>query len=160
MHPTAEKEEMRPGRCLDESSSSLPSFSAPIHAKTSSPCQGGGSGVHWIGLGPPGCAEERTIPWESWEWGLAPDSASVLLAVSGLFSHCPSLSSPIPEADLIALLCQTLVSGCVCGAGAARHLEGEEERSSCDGDYMEGASTFWLWTCEERAVGAVTHPGS
>lgn len=150
---------MRPGRYLGESSSSLPPFYAPIHAKTSSPSQGGGSGVHWISLGPLGCAEGRTIPWASWEWGPAPDSASAL-TVSGLFSHCLSLSSPVPEADLIALLCQTLVSGCVCGAGAARSLEGEEERSSCDGDYVEGASTFWLWTNEEGAVGAATHPGS
>lgn len=110
---------MRPGRCLGELSSFLPSFFVPIHVKTSSPFQGGGSGVHWIGLGPPGCAEGRTIPWESWEWGPAPDSASVL-TVSGLFSHCLSLSSPVPEADLIALLCQSLVSGCACGAGIWR----------------------------------------
>lgn len=53
-----------------------------------------------MGLGPPGCAEGRAAPWGI--LGVVPCSALTQLA--GLPCHCLSLCSPVPEADLTALL--------------------------------------------------------
>lgn len=133
----------------------------PVHMKASSPWQDGsagkegaldGIGASWVCRGD---SSSLGIPG----WVPAPGPASGLTPARCLAFSATALLFPSQSLRLTSLhfLCHTPVFGC---GGAARPLEGEEEKSSCGGGNLEGASTFWLWPCEEGAVAAVTHPGS
>lgn len=130
------------------------SLSPPIHVKTSSPCQDGGSGGKEgavDGPGPPGCAAGRAVPWASCG-GATPSSCQCTqppVQSSGLLGRCPSLPPPSLRLTSLHFLCQAPVSG---SGRAARPLEGEEAPPSCSGYNWEGT-----WTCEEGRWGGAGH---